>query len=246
MGIQIARISGRRILLACVLALAGCDRSAPPEKKPAASVQPTEQNGSPATSADLSQQAAGQPATDAVVAEQPSPAAGGHTGTTATHPDQTDNVPAFEPLADAQVGEWVHLAGMDSRELRYEIVRVGAATVTTRVTVLQNGKPLGLPANREDMRNWDPLASVARGDKAVRSVSKDTIEVAGRQWDAMVYEDRWTEEKVSYTRRTWIHPESPVFGTLRMELFGDSVLEAKLELTGYGRPGQPPTAAGAR
>ena len=57
---------------------------------------------------------------------------------------------------------------------------------------------------------------------------------AGRSWGAVLYEDRWTDEGVSYVRRTWVHPEVPVSGTLRLELYGDNVLEARLELAAFG------------
>jgi len=111
---------------------------------------------------------------------------------------------------------------------------LGAATVTTSVTIYESGKPLGLPATREDMRAWDPLATLARSTEATRTATRSVVEVADRSWDAAVYEDRWTDEGVAYVRRTWVHPEAPVFGTLRIELYGDNVLEARLELTAFG------------
>ena len=42
--------------------------------------------------------------------------------------------------------------------------------------------------------------------------------------------DRWTDEGVSYIRRTWVSSSVPVFGTIRMELTGGEKMEAKLEL----------------
>jgi hypothetical protein len=143
-------------------------------------------------------------------------------------------VPPFEPLADARVGEWVRLVGLNGRELQYEVVQAEAATVATCVTVHENGKPLGLPTTREDMRAWDPLAALARSTQAARTAAKSVVQVAGRSWDAVLYEDRWTDEGVSYVRRTWVHPEVPVSGTLRLELYGDNVLEARLELAAFG------------
>jgi hypothetical protein len=152
----------------------------------------------------------------------------------ATQPSITTEVPPFEPLADARVGEWARLVGLNGRELRYEVVQAKAATVATRVTVYESGRPLGLPATREDMRAWDPLAALARSTEAARTATRSEVEVAGRSWDAVLYEDRWTGEGVSCVRRTWVCPEAPVFGTLRIELYEDNVLETRLELSAFG------------
>ncbi|HSW47090.1 MAG TPA: hypothetical protein VLM89_16115 [Phycisphaerae bacterium] len=145
-----------------------------------------------------------------------------------------DGVPVFEPLADAQVGEWARYGALDSAELIYRVVRAEAATVRTEVVVYEGGRPLGLPTVREDMRTWDPPASLARGVGARRIARRCTIEVAGRPWDALLYEDRWTDEGIAYLRRTWVSQASPVFGTLVMELHGDDALEARLELKAFG------------
>ena len=53
--------------------------------------------------------------------------------------------------------------------------------------------------------------------------------------DAICYEDRWVDEDIAYVRRTWVNPQVPVFGTIRMELYGDGVLEARLELVDAGK-----------
>jgi len=144
-------------------------------------------------------------------------------------------IPAFRPLADAVEGEWVLLSALGSRQLRYDVARVGAGTVTLDVTIYdQSKKPLGLAATREEPRNLDLLDEQARAVKAVRSASRTTIEAAGRAWETVVYEDRWTDEGIHYKRRTWVSPEAPVFGTIRMELYGDDALEARLELTALG------------
>lgn len=225
----------RTAVLCCALAMSGCERTDSAAEQPTptasgtASVQP---ETIPQESPRYQTAAESPPAAD-----DPPPIP------TTTEPAavqalaEEGNVPAFEPLADAEVGEWVHLAAMGLRELRYEIVRVGAAAVVTQVLVLQDGKPLGLPTEREDMRNWDPLESAARGVKATRSLSRGQLETAGYSWDCLIYEDRWTEEGVAYVRRTWVHPEAPVLGMLRMELLGDNVLEARLELKAFGRRG---------
>lgn len=144
-------------------------------------------------------------------------------------------VPAFTPLADAAVGERARLKAMGGRELLYEVLEVRAATVTLRVTVFDHGKPLGSPAQREDFKTTDPVAVAVAAVKARRAAEAVAVELAGRTWDATLYEDRWMDEGVSYVRRTWVSPEAPVFGILRMELYGDDQLEASLELMTGGR-----------
>jgi len=140
----------------------------------------------------------------------------------------------FLPLADAVEGEWALYAAMDSRAVRYEITRVTTTTVMTRVTVRDHGKPLGLPAVRQDPRALDPVARQADAVTADRRPIDAIIEAAGRPWNATLYEDRWTDEEIRYLRRTWVSPQVPVFGMIRMELYGDDVMEAKLELIAAG------------
>jgi len=143
-------------------------------------------------------------------------------------------VPGFRPLLDAVESEWALLSAMGSRQIRYEVVRTGAATITIEVTVFDQNKPLGLPAMREELRDFDPLDEQARTVKAIRSSSQTTTEAAGRVWDAVIYEDMWTDEEIVYVRRTWVSSQAPVLGTLRMELYGNNALEASLELMAFG------------
>jgi len=147
---------------------------------------------------------------------------------------QPPGVAAFQPLRDAAVGEWARYAAMASRTIRYDVDEVTATTVKTRITVRDHGTPLGLPAIREDPRDLDPVARQARSVEADRRRTSATIEAAGRQWRATLYEDRWTDEEIPYLRRTWVSPEVPVFGTIRMELYGNGTLEARLELVAAG------------
>jgi hypothetical protein len=55
-----------------------------------------------------------------------------------------------------------------------------------------------------------------------------------KTWDAWLYEDRWIDEGIHYVRRSWVSNDVPVLGLLKMELYGDETLEARLELTNYG------------
>lgn len=155
---------------------------------------------------------------------------------TTTRPAATQPaVPAFEPLLDAVVGEQAVYISLDQSELRYEVTRVTAGFVTTRVTIRQNGRPIGQSASREDLRDFDPLARQARAHNVQRSITRAKLTLAGRSWDALLYEDRWTDEDIRYVRRTWVSKDAPVFGLLRMELQGDNQLEARLELISFGQ-----------
>jgi hypothetical protein len=145
------------------------------------------------------------------------------------------SAPAFQPLTDAAVGEWAEYAVLDDRVLRYDVVERTASVVTTQVTVRQGGKPLGLPASRRDPADLDPPARQAEAVGADRTSTRAEIDVAGRTWAATLYEHRWTDEDVQYLRQTWVSPDVPVFGTVRMALYGDGELEARLELTGFGK-----------
>ncbi len=123
---------------------------------------------------------------------------------------------------------------MDSRTLRYEITDVAIDTVKTRVVVIDRGVPIGEPATREDQRDFDPPARQAEIARATRQMTPVQIDAAERRWNALLYEDRWTDEEIAYVRKTWVSADAPVFGTIRMELYGDESLEARLELRRFG------------
>lgn len=150
-----------------------------------------------------------------------------------------EDIPAFLPLADASAGEWAEYKTLSGRHLRYEITGAGSETVSTRVTVEAEGQVLGLPAMREDRRDADPLAGPCAHRPCVRRAGPARVEAAGRQWEAILYEERWTDEDVDYVRRTWVSPAAPVFGLLRMELDGDGQREAELLLAACGTASQP-------
>lgn len=137
--------------------------------------------------------------------------------------------PAFQPLADARVGERAVYRALDSQVLSYEIRKVGLSRVETEVSATLDGRPLGMPAVREDLRTADPLAweTPAGGQ---RRTTRTRIRAAGRDWDAVLYEDQWTDEGIAYVRKTWVSAQAPVFGIVLMELTGDKMLEVRLEL----------------
>jgi hypothetical protein len=146
---------------------------------------------------------------------------------------QESSLPPFRPLEDAKVGEWAVYQGLDSQRMRYEVREVGLSRVKTEVTVTFDGRPLGMPAIREDLRTAEPLAWETPADGR-RQTSRTTIRAAGRVWDAILYEDQWTDEGIRYVRRTWVGGEAPIFGVIRMELMGDETVEARMELVEMG------------
>lgn len=151
--------------------------------------------------------------------------------TTSTAPAE---VPPFTPLRDARVGEFARYAALDDMQIHYRVVGLDSLGATIETRVFQSGKPLGLPAQRLEKRDVDPLRREARRVQATRRMSSVTIDVAGRSWKAMLYEDRWVDEEIPYLRRTWVSMDAPVMGILRMELEGDGQLEARLELIERG------------
>ena len=177
------------------------------------------------------------PAVTGCEREKPRPQAGTSSApAAASQPGKPQAAPVepFLPLLDAGRGEWARYAAMDSRTIRYEVTQAGTTTVKTQVIVHDHGKPLGLPATREDPRDLDPVARQANAARADRRQTNAIIEAAGRKFNATLYEDHWIEEEIRYVRRTWVHPQVPVFGMIRMELYGDGALEARLELLAAG------------
>lgn len=188
--------------------------------------QPDSATAPPAGRASLSQTADSQPSKPEVKA--------GAASSAAQVADPTVEVPAFTPLADAAPGEWVRYAAPDECVLEYRVLSVERSKVTTQIQLYQWGHPLGQPATRVDVTDRDPLAERARRVQATRSARQITVEAAGRTWNATCYEDRWIDEEIPYVRRTWVSEKVPVLGTIRMELHGDGVLEANLELVAFG------------
>lgn len=150
-------------------------------------------------------------------------------------PKATAAVPAFMPFSDAVVGEFAIYRDKDGQMLRYEITKADADVVTTTVTLTDAaGRRLGQPAEGEDRRDRDTLAGEAARHSAQRTTRREKIDAAGRTFSVLMYEDRWTDEQVPYTRRSWVSTEAPVSGLIRMELYGGDQLEAKLELLKFG------------
>lgn len=145
-------------------------------------------------------------------------------------PEAAPGVPAWQPLLDAVAGEWAEYTTLEDRQLRYEVVRAAPSGVVTRVSVREAGRSLGEPAVREDDPDWDPLRSQAETRGAVRRCVAESIDAAGRGWAATLYEDRWVDEEVRCLRKTWVSPQVPFTGVIRMELYGDDRLESRLVL----------------
>ena len=155
--------------------------------------------------------------------------------TRAAQPIHTaEEVPTFTPLINAAANEWVRYAAMDERILEYRVLSVEHSKITTQVRVYEQGYPLGQAALRVDARDGDPVADLAQRVGAQRTARETSIHTAGRTLSAICYEDRWIDEEVPYVRRTWVSPKVPVFGTIRMELYGADLLEARLELVDFG------------
>lgn len=210
----------------------GCDKYSPQEGEagdaPATPVPaPIPAAGPPAPETPPRQSASAEPAGGEPA--QPTPSA-----QTTGSSREASTVPEWHPLLDAAAGEWAEYETLDRRRLRYEVTKVAPSGVATRVTVTENGRTWGDPAIREDEPRWDPIAAEARRHNALRTMARESLRVGGRTWDAILYEDRWLDEQVQYVRRTWVHPQVPCFGSVRMELRGDGELEALLELVDHG------------
>lgn len=143
-------------------------------------------------------------------------------------------VPDWRPLLDAAAGEWVEYDTLDDRRIRYDVLKSAPSGVVIRITIRQAGRTWGEPALREDDPTWDPIGAEAQRRKATRSIAGEAVQAAGRKWEATVYEDRWVDEEIRYVRRTWVNPQVPYTGIIRMELHGDGKLEARLVLVDYG------------
>ena len=138
------------------------------------------------------------------------------------------------PETELRPGDWAMLAAQEGRQLRYEIVEVAPDAITTRVEVFLEGRPQGRATLRRDPCASDLIPPPTSNASAERQVTKADCEAAGRRWRCFRYEDRWTDEDVTYVRYTWVSDEAPLFGIVRMELHGDDTREAELELIDWG------------
>jgi len=215
------------------VAVYGCERESAPDARPDATTLPAPVAGetlSPVSSSAVDEPLEPEPSVPSVQADSVDTSA----RTSTPRSPAAADVPAWRPLADAAPGEWAEYETLAGQRLKYEILEVTGISVSTRITVRQAGRTMGEPAKREDDPQEDPLARQAQRRQAVRSAKTDWCEAAGRQWQATLYEDRWTDEEIQYVRRTWVSPRVPYHGILRMELYGDGQLEARLMLIDYG------------
>ncbi|MGQ9649557.1 MAG: hypothetical protein ACUVXJ_05575 [Phycisphaerae bacterium] len=224
----------RAMKCCCLLVMAGlwacgCDDSSEHQTTPGLPPEDVAQPAAPTDSEPSSSESANSVESNIVILPETR---------SATKPSSADTRPEgpdpFQPLADARRGEWAAYKALNSQTLLYRVREVGITRVKTEVRVTLDGRLLGMPAEREDWRTADPLAWDPPTD-GHRQTSRTTIRAAERDWDAVLYEDRWTEEGVKYVRRTWVSAAVPVFGIVRMELTGDGTVEARLELTEAGQ-----------
>ena len=220
------------IFSVAAVGLFGCD-SDDSRERPAAPTPPAERIAPPLPAAD-SQEPPEEVASPSIADSAPAATSTAPATEPAPLATQPAESPPFQPLTDAKVGEWAVYQALESQVLRYEIREVGLSRVKTLVSVTMDGRPIGMPANREDLRDADPLKWERRAG-ATRQISRTTITAAGRNWNATLYDDRWTDEGVGYVRKTWVSDAAPVFGIIRMELIGDNSVEARLELVEAGR-----------
>jgi hypothetical protein len=210
--------------LAATVCLSGCDRDDSGHRK----TPPPPPAGLRTVSGSTTEPRPGAAKPEAADHVQP-----GQQLPTSTEPSQSasrpTNLPPFLPLANAKVGEWGVYDALNSQQLRYEVLEVGLTRVKIRVTASLDGRQLGMPAIREEPRDDDPLAwEIPAG--ASRQTTPVTIRTAGREWNATLYEDRWIDEGINYIRRTWVSPDAPIFGMIRMEMTGNGQVEARMEL----------------
>lgn len=151
-----------------------------------------------------------------------------------------ETIAPWRPLLNAAPGQWVEYESLERLRVRYEVLLVKPTRVTTQVTVYQEGRNVGIPATREDDSTADELEGQAKRRHATRSCQPAKLEVVGRQFECLLYEDRWFSEDISYVCRTWVSVAVPFLGTVRMELYGADRLEARLVLVGLGGAARSP------
>ena len=149
----------------------------------------------------------------------------------------SDQVPPFQSLQQATVGQRVQYACLREQTIQYAITEATETFVTVETRVYDHQWLVGLPSLRKEPRSLDPLERQASHHRCTRHGEPALVQAAGRQFRAMLYEDTWSDEAVQYTRRTWVSPEVPIYGIVRMELLGDGQIEARMELLGNERNG---------
>ena len=110
--------------------------------------------------------------------------------------------------------------------------------VVIEVRVVADGQLVGLRAERREPASLDwPLAE-ARRRKAGVAQRLERIYAAGRSWDCRLTQARWGSGQEAYEQRTWVSPDAPVYGIVRMEVvrLGGSDPVSCLELLEPGPP----------
>jgi hypothetical protein len=211
------------------LVIVACrNESPPPSTSPAASspsedvtgAAPTRQRESPLPANDAGEERLG-------AATSPAPAS--------TRPAAA-SAPSLRllPLADAKAGEWCRYRMRDEQMEELRVVSVDPGAVEVEVKMFRKGKPLGLPATRQERSDEDRITAHARRVGAEVTTSESPIEAAGMRWPCRLITEAWTDEGVGYVRRTWYHDAAPVYGMVKMEQAADGQPVAFMELVDYG------------
>lgn len=229
-----AGVMKTRWFIGCVVAVLmapGCD-SSESSSPPASAPSPPAGGAAQREWVAISQPSTGpETGTEGVTAREEAAEGKDKNGARASSPPMvSEGPPPYTPLRDAKAGEVAAYRDLAGQTVRYRIASVGDLTVKTEIAVFDAaGRPVGHAVTREDRRDLDPLRRQASRMPTGRTAMATTVEVGGRRYDATLYEERWSDEGVAYVRRSWVSPEVPVFGLLRMELVGDTTVEARLE-----------------
>lgn len=156
-----------------------------------------------------------------------------HPSTAPADSQPVAQAPPFHPLEHAQLGQWARYRAMEKMEIVYRIKAVRGREVEVQIEAYRDGSAMGIPTRRTEPRDRDPLAARGALTNAQRSCRPDTITLAGKKWDALCYEDRWSDEGIAYHRRTWVSAEVPVYGIILIEKTGNGIPESRIELMAW-------------
>lgn len=119
---------------------------------------------------------------------------------------------------------------LNNQEEDLRIVTVDDANVSVEVRMFQDGRMLSLPAIRREKRDSDPMRRYEKRLTIRTRVEPANIEAAGQTWACQLITDEWTDEEITYVRRTWYSDQAPIYGLVRMEKYDEGRLVARMEL----------------